>query len=154
MYIIHAIVKLGNVLLKCYDLILLKKSIYKNYGEQQRQYKYAQCFQRQCFYIEFTELNGRLSLKIKNLHIHLYFIASTYEIMLLWNTQTTELNPIAQLSYTEIDSKNICLTGQSQKIISTCIQFESRKTNVVLLVFLSNSTQIPSKETFIIIYVC
>ena len=30
-YIIHAIVKLGNVLLKCYDLILL--SIYRNYGE-------------------------------------------------------------------------------------------------------------------------
>jgi len=38
-------------------------------------------------------------------------------------------------------------------MVSTSGQFESMKTIVVLL-FLSNSTQIPSKNSFIMIYVC
>jgi len=38
-------------------------------------------------------------------------------------------------------------------MFSTCGQLESRKTNVVLL-FFSKSIQIPSREAFIITYVC
>ena len=91
-------------------------------------------------------LKDGLSLDSNSIFICTSQPQSTYKIMPLWNIQTTGINPIAQLSYTDF----FLFNWVGQKTFSTYGEFESSKTNAVLF-FLSNSKQIPSLEIFILI---
>ena len=89
-------------------------------------------------HIRCTEIHqlfkGGISLKIKNLHIHLYLIATKY----LWNNALVEYIHNWTRSYSliiinEIVPKNIWRVSHKM-MFSTCRQFvRSKNTNVVLI---------------------
>ena len=83
-----------------------------------------------------------------------YFYTVAYLCVWLWNRNNYEYFLSLAIFFHKIrNQQKMNLTSQLLKIFSTFGQFESSQTNVVLF-FHSNSTQIPSLEAFIIIYVC